>query len=116
KRTVYLYQSTNFSVKYRVAKFKKGTVFTITGSKLSFTGLLRFKTKSGLYITANKDYVKVYSVVKKATKKIVKKPYIVKKGDSLWKIAQAKKTTVNKLKRVNKLHSDVIYPGQKLKY
>jgi GH25 family lysozyme M1 (1,4-beta-N-acetylmuramidase)/LysM repeat protein len=116
KRTVYLYRSTNFSGKYRVAKFKKGTVFTITGSKLSAGGTLRFKTKSGFYVTANKDYVKVYSAIKKAAKQAIKKPYVVKKGDSLWKIAQTKKTTVSKLKSVNKLLSDVIYPDQKLKY
>jgi GH25 family lysozyme M1 (1,4-beta-N-acetylmuramidase)/LysM repeat protein len=115
-RKVYLYRSTYFVVKNRVAGFKKGTVFTVASYKLSATGLLRFKTKSGLYITANKDFVKAYAVAKKAATKATKKPYIIKKGDSLWSIAQAKKTTVNKLKSVNKLRSNVIYPGQKLNY
>jgi GH25 family lysozyme M1 (1,4-beta-N-acetylmuramidase)/LysM repeat protein len=116
KKTVYLYRSINFANKYRVAKFKKGAVFTITGNKLSAGRTLRFKTKSVFYITANKNFVKVYAAAKKAATKATKKPYVVKKGDSLWSIAHAKKTTVNKLKSVNKLHSDLIFPGQKLKY
>ena len=48
------------------------------------------------------------------TQKGRKRYYIVKKGDYLGKIAKRYGTTVKKLKRVNKLKSDVIYPGQKL--
>lgn len=40
--------------------------------------------------------------------------YIVKQGDTLWSIAQKYQTTVNVLKSVNNLVSDVIVPGQVL--
>jgi LysM repeat protein len=40
--------------------------------------------------------------------------YIVKQGDSLWKIAQKYQTTVNTLKSINNLVSDIIQPGQVL--
>ncbi|STY44600.1 Muramidase-2 precursor [Listeria grayi] len=43
------------------------------------------------------------------------KTYTVKKGDTLWSIAQKNKTTVDKLTKLNKLHSSAIYIGQKLK-
>ena len=41
--------------------------------------------------------------------------YRVKRGDSLAKIAKRFGTTVSELKRINRLKSSVIYPGQKLK-
>lgn len=41
--------------------------------------------------------------------------YVVQSGDSLWKIAAANGTTVNQLKAINHLSSDLIYKGQQLK-
>jgi len=41
--------------------------------------------------------------------------YVVVPGDSLYKIAQKYKTTVELIKQANGLKSDVIVPGQKLK-
>jgi len=40
--------------------------------------------------------------------------YTVKKGDSLWLVAQKFGTTVNEIKRANNLWSDTVYPGQRL--
>ena len=41
--------------------------------------------------------------------------HVVKKGDSLYKIARIYKTSISKLKSINGLNSNIIYPGQKLK-
>lgn len=40
--------------------------------------------------------------------------YIVKKGDTLWKIAKRFHTTVESIMKLNDLESDMIYPGDKL--
>ncbi len=40
--------------------------------------------------------------------------YMVKKGDTLWKIARMHNTTVDKLMAVNNLRSSRLYPGMKL--
>ena len=40
--------------------------------------------------------------------------YIVKKGDSLWSIANKNNTTVDKLKDINNLNSNLLSVGQKL--
>ena len=40
--------------------------------------------------------------------------YIVKKGDTLWDLANKYNTSVNKIKELNKLNSNIIYVGQKL--
>jgi membrane-bound lytic murein transglycosylase D len=40
------------------------------------------------------------------------KTYTVKKGDSLSRIADENNTTLEKLRQLNKLSSDLIYPGQ----
>ena len=41
--------------------------------------------------------------------------YIVKKGDTLWDLANKYNTSVTKIKELNKLNSNIIYVGQKLK-
>lgn len=41
--------------------------------------------------------------------------YIVKKGDSLWSIANKFNTTVDELKRINNLTSNILTIGQKIK-
>ena len=43
------------------------------------------------------------------------KTYTVKKGDSLYSIAKKYKTTVEALKKANKLKKDALQPGQKIK-
>ncbi len=40
--------------------------------------------------------------------------YIVRKGDTLFSIAKSYGVTVESLKKINNLISDIIQPGQKL--
>ena len=40
--------------------------------------------------------------------------YVVKEGDSFWKIAHNHKVSVDAIKKANQLHSDLLKPGQKI--
>lgn len=57
KVNVSLYNSTTFNDATKKLEYKKGTVFTISGVAKTSGGTNRLLTKSGYYLTANKEYV-----------------------------------------------------------
>ncbi|EST11252.1 GH25 family lysozyme [Sporolactobacillus laevolacticus] len=71
---------------------------------------LLVKLKSGVKPAKNPK------AVKKAVKKVKAHTYTVKRGNTLWGITRAHKTTITHVKMLNHLRSDLIRPGQKLKY
>ncbi|WP_050611826.1 LysM peptidoglycan-binding domain-containing protein [Ligilactobacillus agilis] len=86
-------------------------------------GLTIAQLKSLNNLTSNTIYVnqKLTVTMKKSvndvtpTTKAPTQSYTVKAGDSLWQIASTHGTTVNRLKALNKLNSDLIYVGQHLR-
>ena len=70
--------------------------------------------KDSLYL---KDYINPANIEKKRAEAIVKIgfTYVVKSGDNLSVIAHRLNTTVKDIKKWNKLTSDAIRPGQKLR-
>lgn len=56
KKDCYAYKGVKFDKSNRVELCKKGTEYTIVGI-VKYGSTYRLKTKSGLYITANKEYV-----------------------------------------------------------
>ncbi|MBM6771919.1 LysM peptidoglycan-binding domain-containing protein [Ligilactobacillus agilis] len=86
-------------------------------------GLTIAQLKSLNNLTSNTIYVnqKLTVTMKKSVNdvtpatKATTQSYTVKAGDSLWQIASAHGTTVNRLKALNKLNSDLIYVGQHLR-
>lgn len=91
-------------LKKEVARLKRGEKIDIIG--IDFDGdYPRFVTGQG-FVSANRRFVKAYTV---------SSDYSVKKGDTLYSIAKEHKTTVAALKAANKLKSDEIKVGQKLK-
>ena len=93
------------SLKKEVKRVKKGTKLDIIG--IAFDGdYPRFETAAG-YITTNRRFIKAYSI---------SEAYEVKKGDTLYSIAKEYGTSVAELKELNKLKSDDLVVGQKLKF
>ena len=69
--------------------------------------------------TYNSKTKSLYAATPKTTTKAVAsnqsgRVYTVKSGDSLWSISRNNNTTIEKLKRANKLGSNTIKPGQSL--
>lgn len=91
-------------LKKEVGRLKRDEKIDIIG--IDFDGdYPRFVTKQG-FVSANKRFVKAYTV---------SNDYSVKKGDTLYSIAKAHKTTVAALKTANNLKSDTLAIGQTLK-
>ena len=75
--------------------------------------------KNGGYIPAKKTTKKIVSNTSVSNKAITNYKgavYIVKRGDTLWNIAKKfERLTIQKLKQLNRLRSNKLIPGQKLK-
>ena len=83
---------------------KNGTVFTVVDKVTGTDGNELYKLKSGLYITASDKYVKFEPF----------STYTVKRGDSLWSIAQqilGNGERYPEIKSLNNLKDNVIYSG-----
>lgn len=57
KKSCWAYNGVEVVEKKRQTQVKKGDVFTVVGVEKTKAGTPRLKLKSGLYLTANKDYV-----------------------------------------------------------
>lgn len=86
-------------------------VYTTSANHLSTTVLSIYQT---LTIPGSKSSTSS-STSSSTTKKSGSSVYTVKSGDSLWLIANEFKMTVQELKKLNGLSSDLIRAGQKLK-
>lgn len=103
--------STALTTTYKV---KKGD--TLSGIAQKFhTTVSKLKSLNKI---KNVNFIRVRQTIKIQAKgqktTIAAKYHKVVKGDTLWEIAKKNKTTVKKLKSLNKLKSDIIYPGQKI--
>jgi lysozyme len=123
-------KASNAPIKVRAFMYVAASLLNIrTGpsTKYKSIGQLKFGDRVQ-YVTTVGDFAAIksganlvyvgekYLTAKAPTKKKAKAPYVVRSGDSLWTIAEAKRTTIAKLKSKNGLKGDTIYPGQKLKY
>jgi LysM repeat protein len=77
------------------------------GQKLTIPGKAEAAVATAAPATVTAPVAPATATVEGAT-------YVVKSGDSLWKIAHAQKVTVSALKQANNLKSDALKVGQKL--
>ena len=106
-------QSGSYTVKAGDSLWKIATEHGLTIAQLKSLNNLTSNTiyvNQKLTVTMKKSVNDVIPTTKAATQS-----YTVKAGDSLWQIASAHGTTVNRLKALNKLNSDLIYVGQHLR-
>ena len=106
-------QSGSYTVKAGDSLWKIATEHGLTIAQLKSLNNLTSNTiyvNQKLTVTMKKSVNDVTPTTKAATQS-----YTVKAGDSLWQIASAHGTTVNRLKALNKLNSDLIYVGQHLR-
>ena len=105
-------QSGSYTVKAGDSLWKIATEHGLTIAQLKSLNNLTSNTiyvNQKLTVTMKKSVNDVTPTTKAATQS-----YTVKAGDSLWQIASVHGTTVNRLKALNKLNSDLIYVGQHL--
>ena len=107
-------QSGSYTVKAGDSLWKIANEHGITIAQLKSLNNLTSNTiyvNQKLKVTLAKSINEVASPAKTNSGQV----YTVKSGDSLWQIASTHGTTVNRLKSLNKLSSDLIYVGQRLR-
>ncbi|WP_099190731.1 LysM peptidoglycan-binding domain-containing protein [Tepidibacter mesophilus] len=70
------------------------------------------KIKTDNNLTTDNIYIGQKLIINQENKIVDTTKYIVKKGDTLWKISQTFNVSVDSLKSINNLSSDTIYEGQ----
>ncbi|RMD51842.1 MAG: LysM peptidoglycan-binding domain-containing protein, partial [Nitrospirae bacterium] len=89
---------------YRIAKHYNVSIYSIK----KINRLRRHRIYVGQILKIPTSYKKV----KRSRKKLAKKMYRVKKGDTLWLIAKRHGTTTKAIKRLNNLRGNCVYAGQ----
>lgn len=125
--------STNTNAAQEKVVEKQNTTYTVKYGDYLYkiareNGLSLNELKSMNNLSSNTIYVNQVLVIKKSnnnnsnistnstsTKSTVDKTYVVKRGDSVWRIANIHKISMDQLKKLNNLKSNLIHPGQVLK-
>ncbi|MBO8158662.1 peptidoglycan-binding protein [Thermosyntropha sp.] len=89
--------------------YNTGGIDGIFGSK-TYNAVIRFQKDNNL----NPDGIVGKKTKGMLDKKLAEGTYVVKSGDTLYKIALKYGTSIASIKQANNLKSDIIYPGRKL--
>lgn len=116
KTTTTTTSSSSYTVKSGDSLWAIANKYGLTVAKLKqLNGLSSNTIYVGQKLKVQKTSTATKTATKKASKSNSSSTYTVKSGDSLWRIAANHNTTVNRLKSLNHLTSDMIYVGQSLK-
>lgn len=96
--------------------YKIATTNGLTANELkTLNGLTSNLIYSGQVLKLTNTANSVSQTVDNKTTSITQQTYVVKSGDSVWRIANMHKISIEQLKQLNHLSSNLIHPGQTLR-